>query len=318
MLVVSTFLIREEKLVTSLKNKFPNVTFEFYKSIKEVPDSSISSAEVILTYGTDLTTEHIEKASYLKWVMVASAGVEKLPFDALKERNIFVTNAKGIHGLPMAEYTIAMILQVTKSVKMLLKNEEEEEWNRRVPTTELNGKTITILGAGAIGKEIAKLAQAFQIKTVGVNRSGESVDYFDEIYKMSDLEVALLNGDYIVSVLPSTDETKYILNSDHFNIMKESAIFVNIGRGDVVKENVLIDALHHNQIYHAVLDVFETEPLPKGHPFWKMDNVTLTPHISSITQNYQPRAIDIFIVNLSSYINQVNNYKNLIDVERGY
>ena len=318
MLVVSTFLIREEKLVTDLKNIFPNVTFEFYKSIKEVPDSSISSAEVILTYGTDLTTAHIEKASHLKWVMVASAGVEKLPFNALKERDTFVTNAKGIHGLPMAEYTIAMILQVTKSVKPLLKNEEEEEWNRRVPTTELNGKTITILGAGAIGKEIAKLAKAFQIKTVGVNRSGKSVDYFDEIYQMTDLEVALQKADYIVSVLPSTNETKYILNSDHFNIMKESAIFVNIGRGDLVKEDVLIDALDHNQIYHAVLDVFETEPLPKGHPFWKMDNVTVTPHISSITQNYQPRAIDIFSYNLSSYINQEKHYKNLIDVERGY
>ena len=318
MLVVSTFLIREEKLVTDLKNKFPNVTFEYYKSIKEVPESSMATAEVLLTYGTDLTTEHINKASKLKWVMVASAGVEKLPFGALKERDILVTNAKGIHGLPMAEYTIAMILQVTRSVKTLLKNEEEEEWNRRVPTTELNGKTITILGAGAIGKEIAKLAQAFQVKTVGVNRSGKLVEYFDEIYQMSDLEVALKKGDYIVSVLPSTNNTKYILSSNHFNIMKESAIFINIGRGDLVKEDVLIEALNHNQIYHAVLDVFETEPLPKGHHFWKMENVTVTPHISSITQNYQPRALDIFSYNLRSYLDQHKHYKNLIDVERGY
>ncbi|WP_096155469.1 MULTISPECIES: D-2-hydroxyacid dehydrogenase [Bacillus] len=318
MLVVSTFLIREEKLLEDLKNDFPNVTFEFYKSIKEVPATSMSTAEVILTYGTDLTSEDISTASKLKWIMVASAGVEKLPFAEIKERNILVTNAKGIHGVPMAEYTLAMILQVTRSVKTLIKYEMEEEWNRKVPTTELSGKTITIIGAGAIGTEIAKLAQAFNINTIGVNRSGKPVDYFDEIYKMSHLEEALQKGDFIVSVLPSTNETKYIIDKHHFNIMKESAIFINIGRGDLVKEDILIQSLTKNEIFHAVLDVFETEPLPKGHPLWKMDNVTVTPHISSITQNYQPRALNIFANNLKCYLKQDDNYINRIDVERGY
>ena len=129
---------------------------------------------------------------------------------------------------------------------------------------------------------------------------------------------ALPKADFIVSILPSTPKTRNVLTEDHFVAMKNSAVFINIGRGDLVNEDVLLQALNHNEIAHAFLDVFEKEPLVKDHPFWKMNNVTVTPHLSSVTKNYLPRSFEIFKYNLKTYLNHTGEYMNVIDLKKGY
>lgn len=300
-----------------IKAEFPNVEFIFNKGIKAVEDS-MRDADVFITYGEDLTSEHINNAQNLKWIMVMSAGVEKMPFSSCINKNILVTNAKGIHKTPMAEFTIGLMLQHTKQMRELWKQEQREEWNRRVPIGELNDKKLLVLGTGAIGGEVARLAKAFNMHTIGVNRSGRIVEFVDEVHKQIDLDNALPEADFIVSVLPSTEETKHLLKSHHFQLMKGSAVFINIGRGDLVEEKILIDALVNKEIAHAYLDVFYSEPLKEGHPFWKMENVTVTPHISSITKSYLPRAFNIFKHNLHTYIKNKENFINVIDLGRGY
>lgn len=316
MKVVSS-IMPPDSIQGMIQGKFPGVEFHFFKGMKEA-GNHLLDAEIFITYGEDLNNEHIEKAHMLKWIMVMSAGLEKMPLEACREKGIFITNARGVHKIPMAEFTISLLLQHVKQTKLLLQCEREEEWNRRIPQSELHEKTILILGVGAIGGEIARLAKAFRMNTLGINRSGSSVEFIDEHFQMAQLEKVVTRADFIVSVLPSTSETRHLLTLEHFQQMKKSAVFINIGRGDLVKEEVLLQALKENEIAHAYLDVFQEEPLPKGHPFWQMEEVTVTPHISSITKNYLPRAFEIFAENLHTYIKKGNQFINVINPTRGY
>jgi phosphoglycerate dehydrogenase-like enzyme len=304
-----------EALQDDVKKEFPQVSFEFHKGIKE---DLFLDAEIFLTYGEDLTEELIYKADKLKWIMVMSAGLDRMPFTACKKRGILVTNVRGIHKIPMAEFTIGMMLQHAKQMRSLLANEQTRTWERKLPMGELYGKTLLILGIGAIGGEVARLAKAFNMKTIGVNRSGREAEWADEIFTMDNYRGALPQADFIVSVLPSTSETKHFLDHTDFDMMKDTAVFINIGRGDLVTDEVLTAALQENKIAHAYLDVFYEEPLKESHPFWTMSNVTVTPHISSLTKNYLPRSFEIFKHNLHTYIKNGSDYLNVIDMDRGY
>ena len=308
-------ILPAEALQDDVKKEFPQVRFEFHKGIKE---DLFLDAEIFLTYGEDLTEELIYKADKLKWIMVMSAGLDRMPFEACKKRGILVTNVRGIHKIPMAEFTIGMMLQHVKQMRSLWANEQTRKWERKLPMGELYGKTLLILGIGAIGGEVARLAKAFNMKIIGVNRSGREAEWADEIFPMENFRAALPQADFIVSVLPSTKETKHFLDAGDFEMMKDTAVFINIGRGDLVKDEVLRTALQEKKIAHAYLDVFYEEPLKDSDPFWMMENVTVTPHISSLTKNYLPRSFEIFKQNLHTYIKNGSDYLNVIDMDRGY
>jgi phosphoglycerate dehydrogenase-like enzyme len=310
-------LIPPEDLRNELKKEFPDCAFYFQKGIK-VEDSILQEAEVIVTYGEDLNEEIIELAEKLRWIMVVSAGLEKMPLQMIGQRGILVTNARGIHKIPMAEYTMGMLLQYEKRFRRMWENQKKAIWDRRLNMGELYNKEILIMGVGAIGGEIARLAKAFGMTTVGINKTGNKVDYVDKLHSFDDLNKLLPTADYIVSILPSTADTKHLLQYSHFEIMKNSAVFMNIGRGDLVEEEVLLKALKNNEIAHAILDVFHEEPLPKNHPYWGMDQITISPHTSSVTKKYLPRSLEIFKDNLHTYVNKGETYINKIDVTRGY
>ncbi|WP_394582986.1 D-2-hydroxyacid dehydrogenase [Cytobacillus firmus] len=316
MKIVSSILPPEE-LREEVIRDFPEGDFLFFDGIESAGES-FYNAEVFITYGEDLTEEHIHKATKLKWIMVMSAGMDEMPLETCKEKGILITNARGIHKIPMAEFALGTMLDHVKQRALLAENEKAEVWNRNLPMEELHGKTLLIIGVGAIGGEIARLAKCFGMKVAGVNRSGRENMWTDRIFSLSRLIGILPEADFIVSVLPSTPETKYLLKEKHFAAAKNSAVFMNIGRGDLVEEKVLLSALEKHQISHAYLDVFESEPLPVGHPFWSMENVTVTPHLSSRTKNYLPRSFEIFRHNLHTYIKYNKDYMNVIDFERGY
>ncbi|WP_409297069.1 D-2-hydroxyacid dehydrogenase [Peribacillus sp. SCS-26] len=316
MLIQFTFTPPDD-LQQQLINSYPDITFRFQKSIT-ADDPYLPEAKILVTYGEDLEDVHIQNAKRLEWVMVMSAGLERMPFKALLKKDIQVTNARGIHKIPMAEYTLGRILEVEKKMRELRELEKKHIWDRNHQFGELYGKTMVVIGAGAIGREVARLAKAFGMSVAGINRDGRPAEHFDRTAGMQKLMDEIPSGDYIVSVLPSTEETKHFLTEQHFNAMKESAIFINIGRGDAVEEKVLLGALRNGSIRHAVLDVFHEEPLPAEHPYWEMDTVTISPHISSISQNYLPRCFEIFEYNLQRFLKGKKDFKNEIDLERGY
>lgn len=296
---------------------YNQIDFSFHKDM-EGAEVYLPEAEVLLTYGEDLTPDLIRKAKKLKWIMVLSAGLDLMPMREIKEQNIIVTNSRGIHAIPMAEYAFAMFLQVYRQSNLLIQNQKKHIWDKEIPILEISEKTILILGAGAIGQEVARIAKAFRMRTIGVSQSGGDRNYFDEVHVASDTQKVLPEADFIVSVLPSTKQTSNCFRFEHFKMMKDSAIFLNMGRGDVVKSEVILRALNDGQIAHAILDVYEQEPLPTNSPLWDQDKITMTPHVSGRSPQYIPRAMDIFERNLNVYEDNGNNFINQVDVDRGY
>lgn len=323
----STIMLKEDEEMKALftfpiQNTYKEHLIETYKEIEwyvgEITDAIYKEAEIVITYGEDLNEDILAKGKNLKWLSVASAGLERMPLRAISERNLLVTNAKGIHRKPMTESIFAHVLSYKRNLPQIYLQQQEKQWNRKVPQTELNGTTTVILGAGAIGSEVARLFQAFGVTTIGVNSSGEMVENFDRTVSIDQLLTVLPEADIVLSLLPSTAKTKYLLKQEHFEKMKKTAIFMNFGRGDIMEENVFIEAIRNEEIAHAVLDVYEEEPLHEGHPFWDLPNVVLSPHVSSHSSQYIPRAMEIFEHNLREWLSSGTNYWNKIDVKKGY
>ena len=249
---------------------------------------------------------------------MTSAGVEKMPHAAILEKGIVVSNVRGIHKTPMTESVLAHLLALKRSLPFIYEQQRKEEWSRKSGSTELSGSTALIMGPGAIGAEIGRLLQAFGVHTIGCNRSGKLADSMEEMVAFGQLLDVLPKADIVISVLPSTKETKYMLKAEHFQAMKKEAIFMNFGRGDLVEEKVLIEAMEKEEIACAVLDVFEQEPLPQGHPFWSMPNVVVSPHVSSHSEKYVERALEVFVANLKKWLAEDPHPSNLVNMERGY
>ncbi|WP_088008247.1 D-2-hydroxyacid dehydrogenase [Indiicoccus explosivorum] len=311
--VLFTFLPKE-KQQNRLTEAFPEVSFSFTYHDK----TRINDADIIVTYGEDIEAADIRIADRLKWIVVASAGVEKLPAQEILSRGIIVSNVRGIHKTPMSESVLAHLLALKRSLPQLYSQQRDKEWNRKVRSSELAGTTAVILGPGAIGSEIGRLLQAFGVRTIGCNRSGRPAPYMNETVPFTELKTVLPEADAVISVLPSTEETRHMLTDSHFQSMKETAVFMNFGRGDLVSDEILVRALKEGEIGAAVLDVFETEPLPADHAFWTMENVVVSPHVSSHSSKYVERSIDIFIPNLRKFLNGQTDFTNLINLERGY
>lgn len=300
-----------------LQEDFPKQEFIFCDTPEEAKQYA-NEAEVYVTYGDGLDETIIEQAGQLKWVACLSAGVNGFPFKRLEEKGVFLTNVRGIHKIQMAEYAITMFLQVYRNSKRIIENENQAIWDNSVRVEEITGKKVLIIGTGAIGGETARLAKAFRMETIGISRSGKKVENFDSVYQISELLEVLPKADLIVSVIPSTEETKHLFTYEHFSAMKPSAVFLNMGRGDVLKEDELLRAIQEEKFAHAVLDVFEQEPLPAEHPYWKEKNITVTPHISGLSPAYVKRALKIFKHNLEIYENNGEDYLNVIDLKKGY
>ncbi|WP_269801501.1 NAD(P)-dependent oxidoreductase [Planococcus sp. MB-3u-03] len=209
--VLFTFVPRENQQ-EQLQAEFPEVNFRFlYKNKSFLP-----TADIVVTYGEDLTAEDIESAENLKWIMVASAGIEKMPHAAIAKKEIIVSNVKGIHKTPMAESALAHLLALKRSLPFIYESQRNGEWNRKTQSSELAGSTAVLFGPGAIGSEIGRLLQAFGVKTIGCNRSGNDAEYMDEMVSIENVSAVLPDADIVLSVLPSTKETYHLLKKEHF------------------------------------------------------------------------------------------------------
>lgn len=312
--ILFTFKIEADQQ-SALVQRFPTCTFHFERT---AACEAVDIANVIVTYGGNIDDALLEQATQLKWIMVASAGVEKMALEAIERRNIVVTNVRGIHKTPMAESVLAHILALKRSIPEIEKIQATKDWKRKFNSTELRDSTALILGPGAIGTEIGRLLQAFGVQTIGCNRSGKATLYMEENIHFDQLLAKLPAADFVISVLPSTPETKGLLTEAHFNAMKESTVFLNFGRGDLVDEDMLIRILEEGKIHHAVLDVFQTEPLPETSPFWALSNCTVSPHVSSKSGKYIERALVIFESNLAKYLQGESSLDNIVDMKKGY
>lgn len=307
----------EERQIKLVKDIIP----EWELIIGKNPDNwkdHLKEAEIIAGWKKEVA-EIIEENTSLRWLQAWSAGVNSLPLNTLESKKIYLTGASGVHAFPISETIFALMLGLTRKIHTYVKNQQAKTWHHSGLKLEMHNKTLGIIGVGAIGQETAKIAKAFGMKVLGIRHSGRPAPNVDEMYKPDQLNSILPNCDYVAVTLPLTEETYQMFGAEQFNLMKESAFFINIGRGEIVVERELIEALKENKIAGAGLDVFEKEPLAPESPLWEMDNVIITPHTSGSTENYNNRVIeDIFIPNLKEYLSGKAPAINLVDYQKGY
>jgi D-2-hydroxyacid dehydrogenase (NADP+) len=299
------FKIKKEHLF-AINNSFSKVQVRVIND-KDVDQKKIAEVEVIIT--TPFFLEELSKIATpkLKWIQLTSAGVDRLP-EKIKNSDTVITNASGVHPVPISEHVFAFILMFARGMHISYRNQiERKNWTRsfqKFNPTELPGKTLGIVGLGNIGKEVARLGQLFEMRVLTVTT------------KKGNLIKLLKESDFIVDCLPATAGTYKYFDKFKFSKMKKGTFFINIGRGKTVNEKALVDALE-SKLGGAGLDVTETEPLPKTSPFWKLENVIITPHVSGWTPEYMNRVIAIFCINLKAYL-KGEKMPNLVDKDKGY
>ncbi|MCD5375151.1 D-2-hydroxyacid dehydrogenase [Candidatus Gracilibacteria bacterium] len=273
----------------------------------------IVDADII--FGNPLIVqEYINKAKNLKWMQSSFAGIDAMVQEGL-QTDYTLTNVKDVYGAIMSEYVLGYILVKEKEILGNIENQKNKNWAPKAYPS-LTNKTIGIMGTGSIGSHIAKMTQAFGMKTLGYGSSDVSKECFDVMYTQETIQEFLSQCDYVVSVLPNTDATKGIINKDVFSQMKPSGIFMSLGRGANLIEEDLIEAIKTKEIAGAVLDVFQIEPLPKDSELWSLENVFITPHISGYDEDNES-ILKIFSENYKRFISG-QDLIHKIDFNKGY
>lgn len=301
-----------------LEETFPETEFVFRKNVDEISEEDKKDADIVIGYSGKADQAFFEGMPNLKFIAWYAAGVNNLPLEYLAERDVLLTNASGIHAKQMSQFAFAYILDDYKQMRVSRHNQDNKVYDSKVTGRRLDGDTILILGTGNIPKEIAKLANAFEMKVIGINTTGHEVDGFDETYPLNALNEVLPKADIIINVLPETEDTYHLLKSEQFDAMKESALFINIGRGTIASEETIINALKEDKIRHAYLDVFEKEPLSKDSPLYELDNVSITAHITGNGKENFNEASQIFIRNFKHFLNNGDVVENKVDLSKGY
>jgi glyoxylate/hydroxypyruvate reductase A len=271
------------------------------------------AAEAEIFYCWGLPPALLAGAKHLRWVQCMGAGVERLLVPELGP-HVRVTRVAGIFGPWMAEYTLGWCLWTTQRMEAFRASQRQRRW-APVDPIPLRGQTLCVVGLGDIGRSIARAARALGMQVTGVTRSGRRLPEARRVYRTRALRTALAGADFVVLTLPLSDETRGLLGPGELSAMKPTAWLLNLARGPIVVEAALLDALRARRIGGAVLDVFDTEPLPADHPLWGFDNVVVTPHISGPST---PREIGpIFNDNLRRYAAN-RRLRHLVDRTRQY
>jgi phosphoglycerate dehydrogenase-like enzyme len=256
----------------------------------------VAGAEIVLGYPREDPAQIawlVRTSSRLRWVQATFAGAgQQLAAAGLAREDverIIWTSSVGIHATPLGEWALFGILALTKGLPVLEADKRERRW-RHYPVDEVRGTTVLIAGLGEIGREVARLAEAFGMRVLSTRRNE------------GDLDELLPHADSVVITLPLTAETRGLFHRARIERMKEGAILVNIGRGAVVDELALIDALRSGHLRGAALDVYATEPLPSDSPLWELDNVILSPHTAAQSVHENERIVELFAENLRRYL----------------
>ncbi len=252
----------------------------------------------------------------LSWLQTLSAGVDDwLTRDDVNDRFV-MTAAQGSHRIQMPENILAALFHLTKPFVPFAFAQAERRWERKV-SEPLAGKTLGILGLGAIGQEVARKAEALEIRVVGTKRSPGPVAHVDEVHAPDATETVLAQSDFVLLLLPLTAETDNFMDAIRLAQMKSSAYLLNFGRGASVVDDDLVAAVKSGTIAGAVLDVFRTEPLPEDHAFWTTEGITVLPHLGGLHPDRDTLVAEVVVENARRYLAD-ETMLNLVDFERGY
>lgn len=260
----------------------------------------------------DIVADYLASGAGVRWVQSTWAGIG--PLRAQPRRDFVLTGVRDVFGAPIADYVMAYVL--AREIRLLerLGRQAHRSWWPEDSGSPA-GKTMGILGTGSIGRHLAEVAAMFGMRVTGLSRRGRPVDGFEEVFPAGRLADFLSGADYVVSTLPDTPATQGMLDQDALAAMKRDAYLVNVGRGSVLDEHALADVLERGHLAGAVLDVFQTEPLPEGHPLWHARDCIVTAHVAA--RSLPADIAAIFRENYARFLaDEPLRYR--IDIDRGY
>ena len=300
---------RRRQLTPELAAQCPELT----------PQDERALAEAEIAIARDLPLDLQTRAPRLRWVQGVGAGIEQLDPLGLAELGITLTNASGIAAAPIAEFVLAQLLGIWKSIRLFDQQQRDKVW-RRAHTDLVAGKTLGIVGLGAIGRATARRARGFEMRVLGTTRRaspGAADPDVDELFAVGDLTGMLGQCDAVLASMPATPLTTNFFDAECFAAFKAGSIFCNVSRGAIVDESALIAALDAGRPAKAILDVTAIEPNPPDSPLWEHPNVYLSPHSSTSMEGYGERVIELFLSNLARW--RANEpLQNVVDPGLGY
>jgi D-2-hydroxyacid dehydrogenase (NADP+) len=284
----------------ALRAEFPALQFALFHKAAEV-DSDLAEIDVMIMFGIELRDFMLSGAPKLKWIQSLATGVDHFLRSPSLKPDVLITSGRGIHGPPMREQVIYMMMGVSRDVVRLAGDQKAHFWERRLWST-LHGKTAVIAGTGIVGGAIGEALKALGMRVIGVSRTPRKEAGFDEMIATENLADAAPRADYLINMLPASSDNLDIFNAKIFGAMKPSAYYISAGRGQTVDEGALLAALRENKIAGAALEVFKTEPLPKESPFWDLPNVFITPHVGGYVVEYEEFVMPSVVDNMRLFL----------------
>ena len=304
-----------------LRRDFPQLEVVHLPNYDRVMEE-IADTDIAISWS--LRGEQIKAAKKLRWIHSTAAAVHQMMTPELRATEVIVTNARDVHGPVVAEHAIALAFALAKRLPQAVRYQEQAHWGQydlwfsEPRPRELNGATMTIIGLGAIGTPLAKLAKALGMRVVAVREHPErGREVADAVHGFEDLDSALTAGDFVVLAVPVTPKTRHLMNAARLARLKPDAYLINVGRGVLIDEAALVEALRARSFAGAALDVTTEEPLPANSPLWQMDNVLITPHIAGLTDRMWERHYEHYTKNLRRFL-AGDPLLWVVDKERGY
>jgi D-2-hydroxyacid dehydrogenase (NADP+) len=280
--------------------RFPALTAQTVGTIDELK-ANIGRTEILMSFGVRLPPGIFGHAPRLKWVHAFGTGVDGIADQETLHRDVLITSTKGIHGPPVAEAALASMLALSRDLPRSVRGQDRRVWDKWRMRL-LDRKIVGILGVGAIAQALAPRCQAMGMTVVGISRTPRPAAGFDRIVPRSDLERVVVDLDYLVLLLPLEPDTRHIVGDRVLAAMKPTSYLVNVARGGVLNDAALVRALESKKLAGAALDVFDQEPLPIDHPFWRMPNVIITPHFGGYYDRYVEDSADQICRNLERFL----------------
>lgn len=284
-----------------LKAEFPALEIHTAATIPDIT-VPLDTIDVLVAFGVAIDDSVMQGARNLKWIQSLATGVDHfLKSPGLRPQTL-LTSARGIHGAPMRETVLLLMLGVTRNVRRLIDNQAARVWQRGDPWPLLDGKTALVAGSGVSGSAIGTMLQALGLKTIAATNAPRAIEGFDAVVHMKDIATAVRDVDFLIDVLPGGERYANVISRAVIDAMKPSAVFVNVGRGETVDEPALIDALREGRIAGAGLDVVARTPLDEASPLWAMKNVFLSPHIGGYFREYEEHMMPMLIDNMRLFL----------------
>lgn len=275
-------------------------------------DPHIAEADILVTFGAHMSDAVLEKAARLRWIQALGTGVDGIVDRPALRPGVLVTSLHGLQSDSVAESVIGSMLALARNLPRSLRNQAAGRWER-FEVDLISGKVAGILGVGAIAEDLAPRLAALGMRVVGITETPRDLRGFAEMRPRRELVQAVADLDYLVLLLAYVPETKGIVGAPVIAAMKPTSFLINVGRGGIVDEQALIDALRGGSIAGAALDVFAEEPLPSEHPFWGMENVIVTPHIAGFRRGYVHVALPVVVDNIRHFLaGEIDQMSNVV------